>query len=524
VTNVIDPLQFAKLCWPHVTFYKEQKEIIYSVRDDDETFVPAGNMLGKDFVTAFIVLWFFCSRRPCRIVTTSVDYEQLQGVLWGEIRRFLQTTRHKLPLQINHLNLRKLNDDGTMCGISYLMGRVSAKGEGMLGHHASLLTPTDDDSDEPDTDVPDFNDDIPRTLFAADEASGVDDLSYERADTWAHRKLIIGNPYPCVNFFYHGVKGGDLARPDGVGYYRKIIKIKASDSPNVRLGQKQLDNGEVPTNEILIPGVKSYKEYCKNRELWDQIRQCVSLDAEFYEGAEVLMYPPDWLNRAEQIHRNLRSNPAKTMGVDPAEGGDNTAWAICGDKGLIYMESEKTPDTTVITGKTIALMREYNIKPENVLMDRGGGGKQHADIMRRQGYKIRTVAFGESVMPEKRRGIASIEKRKGWDEEKYTYKNRRAEMYGMIRLKIDPAYNEAGFGIPPEYVELRRQLSLIPLLFDEEGRLFLLPKNKKPAMASATKDTKLTLTEIIGHSPDEADALALAVFGLYNRSSTYVVR
>lgn len=194
---VVDPLQWARVFWD-VEFYDKQREIIYSVRDNDETYVPAGNMLGKDFVAAFIALWFFLTRQPCRVVTTSVDHTQLEGVLWGEIRRFIQTARIPLsqtqggPLIVNHLHLRKTYQ-GKICGTSYLIGRVAAKGEGLLGHH-----------------VADVGDGIPRTLFIADEASGVDDMSYERADTWARRKLIIGNPYPCQNFFYRGVKAGDL--------------------------------------------------------------------------------------------------------------------------------------------------------------------------------------------------------------------------------------------------------------------------------------------------------------------------
>lgn len=200
---VVDPLKLAALLWPEITFYKEQKEIIYSVVENDETFVTAGNMLGKDFVAAFIILWFFLTREPCRIITTSVDGLQLEGVLWGEIRRFIQTSTYELdythggPLVVNHLHLRKVlqtgNKKGRICGVSYCMGRVAARGEGMLGHHVAEL-----------------GDGIPRTLFVADEASGVDDVSYDRADTWAKRKLVIGNPYPCQNFFYRGIKEGSL--------------------------------------------------------------------------------------------------------------------------------------------------------------------------------------------------------------------------------------------------------------------------------------------------------------------------
>ena len=196
----IHPLALKDLLWPQVTFYRQQKEIIQSVWDNDETFVPAGNMLGKDFISGFIALAFFLTREPCRIITTSVDYQQLEGVLWGEIRRFIQTSRYPLeaenggPLVVNHLHIRRINPETKeMCPLSYLMGRVASKGEGMLGHH-----------------IANTGDGVPRTLFMGDEASGLDDISYERATTWAQRVLMIGNPYPCNNIFRRAVKGGDI--------------------------------------------------------------------------------------------------------------------------------------------------------------------------------------------------------------------------------------------------------------------------------------------------------------------------
>jgi hypothetical protein len=209
----VDPMRLKEMLWPQVYFCGYQRDIIYSVADNDETFVVAGNMLGKDFTAAFCVLWFFLSRTPCRIVTTSADYSQLEAVLWGEMRRFIQTSKVPLeienggPLLVNHLHLRKTipasdpqarihgaKQRGVqVCGISYCIGRVAAKGEGMLGHH-----------------VAETGDGTPRTMFVADEASGVDDVSYDRADTWAKRKLIIGNPYPCNSFFKRGIQGGDI--------------------------------------------------------------------------------------------------------------------------------------------------------------------------------------------------------------------------------------------------------------------------------------------------------------------------
>lgn len=203
-TAIVDPIELAKILWPDVKFYDKQREIIYSVWANDETMVPAGNMLGKDFIAGFIALSFYITREPVRIITTSVDSSQLEGVLWGEIRRFIQTSKYPLehtsggPLVVNHMHIRKIIDFKSleMCPLSYLIGRVAAKGEGMLGHHIAKT-----------------GDNIPRTLYIGDEASGLDDVSYERADTWADRKLIIGNPYSCSNFFKRGVKGGDILAP-----------------------------------------------------------------------------------------------------------------------------------------------------------------------------------------------------------------------------------------------------------------------------------------------------------------------
>lgn len=197
-----NPIAFGRMLWPQYRLYNKQIEIVESVMNNDETYVPAAHKMGKDFVTAFIVLWFFLSRTPARVVTTSSDASQLEGVLWGEMRRFIGES--KIPLDsehggsmiVNHLHLRKLLPNGRECGLSYVRGRVAAKGEGMAGHHLAGVA-----------------DSVPRTLFIADEASGVDDESITRADTWAHRKLIIGNCYsntPGCTLFRARVLQGDL--------------------------------------------------------------------------------------------------------------------------------------------------------------------------------------------------------------------------------------------------------------------------------------------------------------------------
>lgn len=297
-------------------------------------------------------------------------------------------------------------------------------------------------------------------------------------------------------------------------FYRKIIRIRAEDSPNVQLGLRERAAGRPPSNQVVLPGVLSWADYVKRRQTWDPMRQCIGLDAEFYEGAEAFLYPAEWLNRAERIADLLDMSSGgplarrvKAIGIDPAEGGDKTSMCAIDEYGVVELISKKTPNTNVIVGEALAFMRKHNVSPLNVCFDRGGGGKQHADRMRDNGYPVKTVGFGESPTLDLRRGISPIKARQDIREEKYAYKNRRAEMYGILRNLLDPAANERGFGIPARYSELRKQLAPIPLQYDGEGRLTLPPKHKKSATS-----TEVTLTEIIGHSPDEADALVLATF------------
>ena len=188
-----------QILWPDICFYDKQALVIESSFTCPETYVVAGNQLGKDFVAAFIALAAFliCLSRglSCRIVTTSVAEHHLR-VLWGEISRFITTARRpllydsvKAPagiLVLNYQEVRRTEERAAKNPLNYLVGRVSQKGEGLAGHHAEF------------------------TMFVGDEASGLDDAAYKAAQGWAKHMLIIGNPNPTRNFFYRAVTAGDL--------------------------------------------------------------------------------------------------------------------------------------------------------------------------------------------------------------------------------------------------------------------------------------------------------------------------
>lgn len=494
VAAVRDPFALQRLLWPDDYFYGKQRDFITSTRVAKETYVPGCNMSGKDYGLAYDVLEFFLTRHPCRVVLTSAKDQHLD-VLFGEIKQRIARSKYPLtveeggPLRVLDREILKVYD-GKECPLSYIKGMVASENtlESLQGHHIAKT-----------------GDGVWRTMAAFDEASAAKDAYYRMMKTWADAMVFVGNTWECQNFFRRGIDGGDQWSRDGRTCYRRVVRIRAEDSPNVRYGLAQKARGIEPTDEILVPGVLSYSEYVRRRETWNEIEQCVSLDAMFYTGAEVMMFPALWLSAAGNAPF-AREGPFY-MGIDTAEGGDSTVWVIVNRRGIVRVVSLKTPDTSTIVARTLSLMHEYNIQPQNVAFDRGGGGKQHADNLRAAGFRVRTVGFGESPNLPLRRGLTPMAERREVREDRYAYTNRRAQMAHELRLLLDPG-QPGTFYVPPAEQELLFQLSKIPLTYDEEGRIYLLPKGKKE------DSTKKCLIDLIGHSPDEFDALILAVHAM----------
>jgi len=302
--------------------------------------------------------------------------------------------------------------------------------------------------------------------------------------------------------------------------YRKVIQITAHDSPNVLRGINQAARGMDPDNKVVLPGVLTYEQYLHRRANWSEQRQCKGLDAEFWMGKEDWLFTGDWLAHAKQAALTVKLEGPFYLGVDPAEGGDSSSFVASCRKGVAEVLSVKTPDTNEVPKRTLAMMNKWGIAPENVVFDRGGGGQQHADRLRAAGYHVRSVGFGEApTIALKRSGVTTHLKEKiEAREDKVIYKNLRAQMYDEASQCLDPAmFGVEGYAISARFTELHRQLAAMPRLYDEEGRLYLPPKRRKSHEQEGGAGKVRTINDILGCSPDEADAYVMSVYARNHR-------
>jgi len=482
-----DPLRFFALCWPGTKLSEKQRDVVLSVRDNCETFVHAANELGKTRIAAMVAVWWFASRTPARVITSSSSETQLNSILWSEIRHLIATSAYPLPFRVTSLRVEKIKDlrTGETEPRDFIIGHVTNEVENFQGHH--------------------LPNDKPRVLVIFDEASGVPDIFFDAADSWAHRKLIIGNPLGTTNFFYRLCRGGDVPDPAGSAILlRKVIHIDGRDSPNVKAGMRWKELGRDGEPPVLISGLLTYQEFVRREATWDQVKKTTRLYGQFYEGDQALLFPMSWLDAAMNQCRwqelTNRKRIVEAIGVDVAAGGrDDTCWTTVDYSGVIEQIVMDLPNTMEIVGRTLRLIQAHNLSAERVAIDAGGGGKQITDRLHEQGCFVRSIGFGEAA------------------DDSQAFKNRRAELYGNLRRLIDPERENGGFLLPPLAAELRQELAVLPLQYDSEGRMFLPPKDPRPNQAAHIR----SLRQILGRSPDRADSLALAAWALRQPSSNW---
>ncbi len=222
--------------------WDKMREIANSVRDYERTAVKAAHSVSKTFTAARLVLWFLYSHYPSTVITTAPTHNQVEEILWREVRLAHANAKIPLPGKITKTGL-DLGEKWFATGFSTRPDTVTQQATRFQGFHNEHV------------------------LIIKDEAAGIEKAIWEAADSLMTsgfcRLLAIGNPTSASGEFVDCFKSKA---------YNKIT-ISVFDTPNYKYDAE------------IIPGLSGRKYVEHTKEKYGE-------DSNYYK-ARVLGQIPD---------------------------------------------------------------------------------------------------------------------------------------------------------------------------------------------------------------------------------------
>lgn len=387
----LSPRLFIKMMWglePQVKGQPFEKGKHYSWQQDEileavekalkneaprRISIRSGRGIGKSTTLSWLVLWFLFCFKDAQVPCTAPSAEQLNGVLWKEVSRWLQRMPKEIQNKYEWTNthIRIVESPSTW----FATARVARKEtpEAISGIHGDNL------------------------LLVVDEASAVpDEIFYSAEGTMTQPDtlvILISNPTRLIGYFYetfHAMKDK-----------WQTLHFNAEDSP--------VAEGDL-------------KEMILSRESADSDDYRVSVLGEFPRAdmMDARGYVPLLMEEdLKQINVDKFQGEC-WMGVDPAGEGDNeTVWVIRDNFRARVVAREVTSNAKGIAQKTYTLMEYYEIPDNNVAVDNFGVGanvaKELALISFTNRINVHGVNVGEKPKDDK------------------TFLNIRAESYARLK-------------------------------------------------------------------------------------------
>lgn len=173
-----------------------------------------------------------------------------------------------------------------------------------------------------------------------------------------------------------------------------------------------------------------------------------------------------------------------SMGIDCAgTGRDFNVFTIVDDCGILHKRKVQNANVFEMNSITNELISRYGVQQVSIDCT-GGFGSGIADFLDlNKNLDVRRVNFAQSATKTGEEGLRGVD----------NYANARAEMY----FRLAQACRD-GFFIDESEAIMLKELKAITYFINKSGKSQLIDKEE--------------LKEILGHSPDESDSLALAVY------------
>ncbi len=338
--------------------WSEQRRILESLRDNEQTAVHSCNSAGKSHTAATAVEWWIDSHPPgqAMAVTTAPTGAQVKGILW----KYVNATHEAqgLPGRVNQTEWHIGNQ-------LVALGRKPAdyRTAGFSGYHAPYL------------------------LLVIDEGSGVgvniwDSLSTLTAGGHC-RKLAIGNPDLSTGAF-HDV----CTRPDS-GW--NVIHIGRWHMPS-HTGE---DVGEEAARVLMS------QEWADDRKrVWGEdsaLYQSKVLGLFPKQGSPFAVVPHDAVTACRVLDMFERHSDVVEAGVDLGAGRDRTVVRERRGMRAGRMVEFRSSDPMATAGQIVLTLREWGV--QRVKVDSIGIGWTMYGLLRERlredGVEVVPVNFGE---------------------------------------------------------------------------------------------------------------------------------
>jgi hypothetical protein len=446
-----DPVMWAKHKL-NIDLWSKQREILRLLEIAPKVAVPSCHDAGKSFIAALATARFLAKYPPgtARVVSTAPSVTQVRAILWNEINSLHGNAKDDTgqPILPGRVNQTEWWIGGYMAGIGRKPSDYAP--ETFSGLHAEHI------------------------LIIVDEAGGVPNEIWTGVDTLATNKgaviLAIGNPDDPQAEFKNICEGA----PQN-GWH--VVRIPAWETPNL--------SGEVVPPKL--QNVLLTKEWVDDkRQKWgeDDPRWASKVAAEFplESGMTVV--------RLADVNAGLR-------GFDPDIPRPRIFHSAMIQLGVDIAASETGDETTCRERVGDRIGRRWSVQssePEDIsdlivqAVKESGATLVHVDATG-VGFgflsEIRKRCPGVAVMPFIAAGQAHDTKQ---------FENRRAEAHWVFREKLR-----------------RRELDLSEMEHADETTTQLLSVRYRIKKGRIIVEPKDEIRKRIGRSPDDADALLLAV-------------
>ena len=476
------PSLFNKLFLKRPAYWSRQMDLCRSVVEYRTTVAYSGNMVGKDYWIAGIILWWLLTRPDSLCIITGPSQMVLGSVTFKEIRRCLDGA--VIPFGGKLSSGIKASPAVIEVAPGWqALGFSTTSVERSSGQHAKHL------------------------LTVVEEASGVEDFVFDAIDSLGYERLVcIGNPIRAEGKFVDLIRQAARDRADNVPPRLAVnaIRIPSTESPHAHEEKSEFGLADRTWLESM------YRKYGR-RSLWVGSH----IDARIPDVDAEQLIDPAWLDYHSSQQRppvppTHPVNFTRRIACDLSEGvgRDSTCIVVVDDWGVLEVvlgnsmglpEAAETIHRLTDQVERTArqdLFRQAGDRPQ-LPEPSGALGHHDGDPLRRGGQATRPKLIRQPA----HRGRLEAAQSAGCDPHWLVECRVGLQMRNADRVQSTPNSPLPTRLVPQRpfyfcsgeyYVRLVDELR--PLTYGLVGKMTkLLPKD--------------VWATILGHSPDVADAL-----------------